>query len=95
MCAVAAAQQGVGMGFVWGQMAGQFEGLVVATFTQASAGERHGDHKAGCLQRGFDPRRMAHEIGQGAGEARVGLKFEACNAVCPGKGVAHSGDASV
>jgi hypothetical protein len=38
---------------------------------------------------------VAHEVGQGACEAGVGLKLEAGNAVCPRKGVAHGSDASV
>ena len=95
MSTVTTAQQGVGVGFVWGQVASQLQCLVETAFTQTCWREGHGHHPCGGVQRGFDPRGVAHEVGQGAAEAGVSLKLEAGNAARPRKGVADSGHAGV
>lgn len=76
-------------------MFGQLEGLVVATFAQACCCERHGHDQMGCIQRRLNPRRVTHQMGQCTRKARVGLKFETCDAVGPREGVAHRGHARV
>ena len=95
MRAVAAAQQSVRIGFVWGEMPSQFKRLVETTFTQARWREGHGHHPTSRIQSRLNPRGMAHQMGQGPGQSRVGLKFKACHAVGTRKGVAHRRHAGV
>ena len=77
------------------QVLDQFVGLVESALTQARGRQGDGDHAICGFKRWFDPRRVAHQLRKGTGEADIALKLKLCDACRPWVTVGHGGKASV